>query len=110
MRVLCDVHIPYRLVSWLRERGVDATHMNRRRLLPKNAFTHGASMLVGGTAGPQLLRVLAAPLLTRLYSPDDFGLLAVYASLSALIGGTSSLRYELAFPLPENVFNCTKAS
>ncbi|MCF7997375.1 MAG: DUF5615 family PIN-like protein [Chromatiaceae bacterium] len=29
MRILCDVHIPYRLVSWLRERGVDATHMNR---------------------------------------------------------------------------------
>lgn len=29
MRVLCDVHIPYRLVSRLRELGVDATHVNR---------------------------------------------------------------------------------
>lgn len=29
MRVLCDVHIPYRLVNFLRERGVDATHVNR---------------------------------------------------------------------------------
>ena len=29
MRVLCDVHIPYRLVSFLRERGIDATHVNR---------------------------------------------------------------------------------
>ncbi len=26
MRVLCDVHIPYRLVNFLRERGVGATH------------------------------------------------------------------------------------
>ncbi len=29
MRVLCDVHIPYRLVTFLRQRGEDATHVNR---------------------------------------------------------------------------------
>lgn len=29
MRVLCDVHIPYALVSRHREIGVDATHVNR---------------------------------------------------------------------------------
>jgi len=57
---------------------------------------------VGGTASAQILLVLAAPLLTRLYTPEDFGLLAVYASLLALIGVISSLRYELAIPLPED--------
>lgn len=59
-------------------------------------------MLAGGTAGSQLLLVLAAPLLTRLYTPEDFGVLAVYASLLGLICVISSLRYELAIPLPEN--------
>lgn len=59
-------------------------------------------MLVGGTAGAQLLAVLAAPLLTRLYTPEDFGLLAVYASLLGLIAVIASLRYELAIPLPED--------
>jgi len=73
-----------------------------RAILPKNAFARGVSVLVGGTAGAQLLTVLAAPLLTRLYSPEDFGVLAVYASLLALIGVISSLRYELAIPLPED--------
>jgi predicted nuclease of predicted toxin-antitoxin system len=29
MRVLCDVHIPYRLINQLRQLGVDATHVNR---------------------------------------------------------------------------------
>jgi predicted nuclease of predicted toxin-antitoxin system len=29
MRVLCDVHIPYGLVSRLRQMGVHATHVNR---------------------------------------------------------------------------------
>jgi O-antigen/teichoic acid export membrane protein len=71
------------------------------RLLPKSAFTRGVSVLVGGTASAQLLLVLAAPLLSRLYSPTDFGILAVYASLLALIEVISSLRYELAIPLPE---------
>lgn len=72
------------------------------RLLPKSSFARGVSVLVAGTASAQLLLVLAAPILTRLYSPEDFGLLAVYTSLLALIGVISSLRYELAIPLPED--------
>jgi len=59
-------------------------------------------VLVGGTAGAQLLMVLASPLLTRLYTPDDFGLLAVYAGLLSVLVVIASLRYELAIPLPES--------
>ena len=73
-----------------------------RAMLPKNTFVYGVSLLVGGTAGAQMLTVLAAPLLTRLYSSEDFGLLSVYTSLLALIGVISSLRYELAIPLLED--------
>lgn len=58
-------------------------------------------VLIGGTAGAQALMVLASPLLTRLYTPEDFGLLAVYAGLLALLSVIASLRYELAIPLPE---------
>lgn len=72
-----------------------------RHLLPKHAFAHGVSVLVGGTAGAQILMVLFAPLLTRLYSPEDFGLVAVYAGLLAFIIATSSFCYEFAIPLPE---------
>lgn len=72
------------------------------RLLPRNYFARGVSILVSGTAAAQALTVLAAPLLTRLYSPDDFGLLAVYASLLSLIMVVSSLRYKLAIRLPED--------
>jgi O-antigen/teichoic acid export membrane protein len=73
-----------------------------RNLLPKNRFARSVSVLVGGTVSAQLLTILAAPLLTRLYSPEDFGMLSVYSSLLALINVVSSLRYELAIPLPEN--------
>jgi len=39
---------------------------HHRRLLPKNAFARGVSVLVDGTAGAQRLTILAAPLLARL--------------------------------------------
>lgn len=72
-----------------------------RRLLPTQAFARGVSVLVGGTAGAQLLAIAAAPLLTRLYAPEDFGLLAVYGGLLALFTVVASGRYQLAIPLPE---------
>jgi O-antigen/teichoic acid export membrane protein len=46
--------------------------------------------------------VLAAPVLTRLYSPEDFGLLAVYISFVSIVAVVASLRYQLAIPLPEH--------
>lgn len=72
------------------------------RLLINHSFARGVTVLMGGAAGAQLLLLLAAPLLTRIYDPEDFGLVAVYASLLALFGVVSSLRYELAIPLPDN--------
>lgn len=73
-----------------------------QRFKPKSAFARGVGVLVGGTAGAQALMVLAAPLLTRLYSPEDFGLLAVFTAILALFGVIAAGRYELAIPLPES--------
>lgn len=72
------------------------------KLLPKSKFVRNISILAGGTASAQLLMVLASPLLTRLYSPADLGLLAVYTGLFAIISVVSGLSYELAIPLPES--------
>lgn len=70
-------------------------------LLPKNSFAQGVSVLVGGTVSAQAIMVLASPILTRLYSPEDFGLLAVYASILIFFTVIASLRYELAIPITE---------
>ncbi len=71
------------------------------KLLPKNRFARAVSVLAGGTAGAQLIVVAASPILTRLYTPDDFGLLAVFAGILGILGVIASLRYQLAIPLPE---------
>lgn len=73
-----------------------------QKILPNGQFARSVTVLAGGTAGAQLLMILASPVLTRLYTPEDFGVLAVYASVLSLFTVISSMRYELAIPLPES--------
>lgn len=61
----------------------------------------GALAIVGGTAGGQALALLSAPILSRLYSPSNFGVFTVLSSLVAIVGTVATLRFELAVPLPE---------
>jgi len=55
-----------------------------------------------GTALGQGIVILASPVLARLYSPHDFGVLAVVTSLSALCGVLVTLRLDMAIPLAES--------
>lgn len=68
------------------------------RYLPKGSAAHNVSLLVGGSAVGQLITVLAIPILTRLYTPEEFGVLAIYASILGIISTVASFRYELAIP------------
>lgn len=54
-----------------------------------------------GIAAGQLLALLAAPLLSRLYGPVDFGIFATCSAIVMTIGTVAALRLELAIPLPE---------
>ena len=71
-------------------------------LLPKNAFVNSILALAGGTALAQGLTLLVLPLLTRLYTPADFGVLAVYTSILGIITTVASLKFELAIPLAKD--------
>lgn len=61
-------------------------------------FVRKVAALAGGTIIGQAVVVSASPVLTRLYSPDDFGVLAVYIALMGIVGTANSLRYEYAIP------------
>lgn len=70
--------------------------------LRKNKFARSVTVLVGGTAFAQIITIVALPLLTRLYGPDDFALLAVYTAALGMISVVGCLRLDIAIPLPEN--------
>ncbi|MFM8635763.1 MAG: lipopolysaccharide biosynthesis protein [Planctomycetia bacterium] len=54
-----------------------------------------------GTLAGRLITLAAMPLLTRLYSPDDFALLAVYLALVSTLAVVACLRLEIAITLAE---------
>lgn len=70
--------------------------------VPGGAFGRSVVTLASGTAIGQLLLFLAVPVLTRLYTPADYGALAVYSSTLTVLVVLASLRYEAAIPLPQD--------
>ena len=57
--------------------------------------------LVTGTAISQAVLFFATPFLTRLYTPEEFGVFALYVSIVMIISTISSWKYELAIMLPK---------
>jgi len=67
----------------------------------QNSFVRSVSVLVGGTAFAQAITILILPVLTRLYTPADFSILAVYSGLLGVVAVVACLRFDIAIPLPE---------
>ncbi|MBZ9782647.1 oligosaccharide flippase family protein [Pseudomonas sp. REP124] len=65
-------------------------------------FVRAVSVLIGGTAVAQIIMLCVLPLLTRLYTPEDFSVLSVYLALLSVISVAATLRFELAIPIPED--------
>lgn len=67
-----------------------------------SSFAGDVLKVVFGASSSQLFSILAAPLLTRMFAPEAFGLMAVYSSLVGIVGVMAGLRYEQAILLPEH--------
>jgi len=66
-----------------------------------NPLYKGVLILGSGTAVAQLIGIVTMPIITRLYTPADLGVLAVYSSVLAIFGVGATLRYEFAYALPK---------
>lgn len=72
------------------------------RLKPKSDFVKNVVTLMTGTSIAQAIPIALSPILTRIYTPDDFGLFALYTGLAAILSVIATGRYELAIMLPSN--------
>lgn len=84
----------YRRVRWQFARA-------RRSLRRADGFLRPVLTLVTGAVAAQALVFAARPVLTRLFTPDEFGVLTVFVTLVSVLGTVSSGRYEDALMLPE---------
>lgn len=75
--------------------------VRRTRLFAERfPFISNVFLLASGTIVGQAITVLTLPALTRLYSPEAFGLLGVYMSVLIIISPAACARLEIAIPLP----------
>lgn len=65
-------------------------------------FAKNTAVLTLGTVVAQGVAIASMPVLSRLYTPADFGLLAVFLAVSSIVATAITLRYETAILLPKD--------
>lgn len=79
-----------------------------KRLFSKSRFANSdsaarhASLIASGAAIGQIIAIVTVPIISRIYSPSDFGVMALYASLLAILQVVSGFQFHHAIPLPKD--------
>ena len=67
----------------------------------KSKFSRNVLTLVTGTSIANVIPIIIMPVLTRLWSPNDFGMFAIYMALVGILGTLSAGRLDMALILPK---------
>lgn len=70
--------------------------------LTQNKFVRSVVLVAGGTAGAQVIAMAFMPFITRLYSPEAFGLLGAFIAITAVVSPIAALAYPVAIVLPKS--------
>ncbi|MGC9375941.1 MAG: lipopolysaccharide biosynthesis protein [Bacteroidales bacterium] len=74
-------------------------------LIIKSEFIKNVFTLLSGATVAQIIALISIPILTRIYTPEDFGFFAIYLSIANIISTIATGRFELAIMLPEKKEN-----
>ena len=72
-----------------------------KRFLNLSQVNKNIVTLMTGTSIAQALPIAISPILTRLYTPEEFGLFALYVAIASIAAVVVTGRYELAIMLPK---------
>ena len=64
-------------------------------------FLKSLTVLITGTIIAQSIGYLLAPVITRIYTPQEIGEFAIFQRIVVLVATIATARYELALPLPK---------
>lgn len=76
--------------------------VKRATLGKRGSATRGLAAILTGTALGQVVAFAASPVLTRLFTPAEFGVFSVIAGLATILTSAVSLRIDRAIPLPDS--------
>jgi O-antigen/teichoic acid export membrane protein len=69
---------------------------NRISLLRRKGFLRSAVIMSSGSAAGHLFTLAAGPILTRIYGPNEFGMLGLFTSLLSIVVVAVTLQYEIS--------------
>lgn len=72
-----------------------------QRLMPDPSFLRKLSVLATGSIVGQSLVIISSPLLTRFFSPDEFGTFAAFVAILGILGAIIGLGFELCIASSE---------
>lgn len=67
-------------------------------------------VLASGSIMARIISIVSIPIISRLYSPADMGMLSAFVSLTAILVAFTSLRYSVVIPLPRTLGYALNAS
>ncbi|MFA0132033.1 lipopolysaccharide biosynthesis protein [Vibrio splendidus] len=67
-------------------------------------------VLASGSIMARIISIVSIPIISRLYSPADMGVLSAFVSLTAILVAFTSLRYSVVIPLPRTLGYALNAS
>jgi len=70
--------------------------------LSRNKFVRNVFIMATGTAAAQAVALLSSPIITRLYGPEAYGMMGVFASTAQIIIPIAALTYPVAIVLPKS--------
>ena len=76
--------------------------MQKLKSFFSSEFSKNVLTLMTGTTISQAIPLAATPILTRIYTPEDFGVLALFSSITAILGLLATGKYEMAILLPKD--------
>jgi lipopolysaccharide exporter len=76
--------------------------MRALRNITGNRFLKNVAVLMTGTAVSQLILLLVAPVLSRLYDPAAFGVWSLFVAVAAIISPLTHMQYGPAVLLPKD--------
>src|SRR5699024_11588126 len=68
--------------------------------LTKKPFVRHVAIVATGTAAAQAVTMLLSPLITRLYGPQAYGLMGLFAAIVGIIAPIAALTYSFAIVFP----------
>ena len=72
------------------------------KLKPKSEFSRNVLTLMTGTTIAQAIPIAISPILTRIYTPEEFGVFALYLSIIMLFSSLVAGKYELSILIPKH--------